>query len=104
MRSYGACGAVKQVIVALTRGAAAEWGVDGIRVLAIAPHADSAALNAWIEANPEEAETFRHDIPLGRVGRGRHDIGVAVAALVGSDFNCLTGAIAPLDGGQASFT
>ncbi len=43
MSGYGPYAAVKEAIRLLTRAAAAEWGVDGIRALTVAPHADSPA-------------------------------------------------------------
>jgi NAD(P)-dependent dehydrogenase (short-subunit alcohol dehydrogenase family) len=103
MSGYGAYGAVKQAIRALTRAAAAEWGGEGIRVLTIAPHAASPGLKWWIENNPEEAEAFFRTIPLGRVGELEQDIGRALVALCGQDLAYLTGATIPLDGGQANF-
>lgn len=104
MAGYGLYAAVKQAIVSLTRAAAAEWGVDRIRVLAIAPHADSPGLKWWIDNNPEEADAFFQTIPLRRIGNCRKDIGTAVAALCGPEFGYLTGATIPLDGGQANFS
>lgn len=103
MANYGAYAAVKQAIRSLTRAAASEWGPDGIRVLTIAPHADSPGLKAWIEANPEEAEAFFRTIPLRRIGSCEDDIGEAVAALCSPALGYLTGATIPLDGGQANF-
>lgn len=103
MSGYGAYGATKQAIRALTRAAAAEWGGEGIRVLSIAPHAESPGLKWWVENNPEEAEAFFRTIPLGRIGRLEEDIGRAVVALCGPDMAYLTGATIPLDGGQANF-
>lgn len=103
MAGYGAYAAVKQATRALTRAAAAEWGPDGIRVLTIAPHANSPALNGWIAGNPKEAEAFFKTIPLRRIGDCETDIGAAVAGLCGPDFGYLTGATIPLDGGQANF-
>lgn len=103
MSGYGAYAAVKQATRALTRAAAAEWGRDGIRVLTIAPHAESPGLKWWVENHPEEAEAFFRTIPLGRIGRLEEDIGRAVVALCGPDMAYLTGATIPLDGGQANF-
>lgn len=103
MANYGAYAAVKQATRALTRAAAAEWGPDGIRVLTIAPHANSPGLQGWIDNNPDEAEAFFRTIPLRRVGDCETDIGNAVAALCGPDLAYLTGATIPLDGGQANF-
>lgn len=103
MSGYGAYGAIKQATRALTRAAAAEWGREGIRVLTIAPHAESPGLKWWIENNPDEAEAFFRTIPLGRIGRLEEDIGRAIVALCGPDMGYLTGATIPLDGGQANF-
>lgn len=103
MSGYGAYAAVKQGIRALTRAAAAEWGGEGIRVLTIAPHAESPGLKWWIENNPDEAQAFFRTIPLGRVGSLEQDIGRALVALCGQDLAYLTGATIPLDGGQANF-
>lgn len=103
MAGYGAYGAVKQATRVLTRAAAAEWGRQGIRVLTIAPHAESPGLKWWIANNPVEAEAFFSTIPLGRIGKLEEDIGRAVAALCGPEMTYLTGATIPLDGGQANF-
>ncbi len=99
--NYGVYGSIKEGMRSLTRAAACEWGVDGIRVNAIAPHAMSPGLEAWIARNPEEAEEFRAGIPLRRIGDPETDIGRAVVFLVGEDAGYLTGATIPLDGGQS---
>jgi NAD(P)-dependent dehydrogenase (short-subunit alcohol dehydrogenase family) len=103
MAGYGCYGAIKEATRVLTRAAAAEWGRAGIRVLTIAPHAESPGLKAWIDNNPEEASVFFRSIPLGRVGRLEEDVGRAVVALCRQDLGYLTGATIPLDGGQANF-
>lgn len=103
MANYGAYGAVKQAIRPLTRAAASEWGSDNIRVLAIAPHADSPSLKWWIDSNPEEAKAFFKTIPLRRIGECEADIGEAVVALCSPAMRYITGATIPLDGGQANF-
>lgn len=101
--SYGSYAAAKQALRSLTRTAAAEWAVDGIRANNIAPHALSPGLRRWTETNPEEAAEFVASIPMRRIGDPETDIGRAVVALVGSDLQYLTGATLPLDGGQAYF-
>lgn len=98
---YGAYAAVKEAIRALTRAAACEWGADGIRVNAVAPHAMSPGMQAWVAARPEEAAEFFKTIPLGRVGDCEQDIGRAIVFLAGADAGYLSGATIPLDGGQA---
>ncbi|WP_370059852.1 SDR family NAD(P)-dependent oxidoreductase [Novosphingobium sp. P6W] len=101
--NYGCYGAIKQGTRALTRAAASEWGGENIRVLTIAPHAETLALKQWIDQNPGEAEGFFNTIPLGHIGRPQEDIGRASAALCKQDLNYLTDATIPLDGGQANF-
>ena len=103
MAGYGAYGSVKQAIRPLTRAGASEWGGDNIRVMSIAPHAESPGLKYWIENNPEEAKEFFKTIPLGRVGTCEEDIGRAVVSLCKPEMGYLTGATIPLDGGQANF-
>lgn len=103
MTGYGAYAATKSAIQSLTRGAAAEWGKDNIKILNIAPHAESPGLKWWVENNPEEAFAFFKTIPMGRIGRCEQDIGRAVVALCGDELGYLTGATIPLDGGQANF-
>ena len=103
MATYGAYGAVKAATQTLTRAAAAEWGREGIRVLNLAPHAESPGMKWWIENNPEEAKAFFKTIPLGHVGKCEEDIGAAVLALCAPEMHYLTGATIPLDGGQAYF-
>jgi NAD(P)-dependent dehydrogenase (short-subunit alcohol dehydrogenase family) len=101
--TYGAYAAAKTAIRSLTRTAANEWGPDGIRVNAVAPHAVSPAYEKWQAAHPEEAAAFCASIPLGYVGDSEQDIGRAVVMLCGPDARYLTGATVPLDGGQANF-
>lgn len=103
MTGYGAYAAVKQAMRSLTRGAAAEWGTDNIRVLSLAPHALSQGMQGWIDKNPDEAAHFLKTIPLGRLGECQGDIGEAVVALCSPQMRYLTGATIPLDGGQANF-
>ncbi|MGW2589831.1 SDR family NAD(P)-dependent oxidoreductase [Streptomyces sp. NPDC001515] len=103
LSTYGAYASAKAALRTLTRAAACEWGRDGIRVNAVAPHAASPAYAGWQEAHPEEAAAFCASIPLGYVGDCEQDIGRAVAMICGPDARYLTGATIPLDGGQAHF-
>ncbi|WP_028217609.1 SDR family NAD(P)-dependent oxidoreductase [Paraburkholderia oxyphila] len=98
---YGAYAATKEAIRSLTRAAACEWGPDGIRVNAVAPHALSPGLKGWVDEHPQEAAAFFKTIPLGRVGDCERDIGRAIVWLASTDAGYLTGATLPLDGGQA---
>ena len=78
--TYGAYAAAKQALRSLTRTAAAEWAVDGIRANNIAPHALSPGLRRWAEEQPRGGGGVRrldphapHRRPRGghRPGRGR---------------------------------
>jgi NAD(P)-dependent dehydrogenase (short-subunit alcohol dehydrogenase family) len=98
---YSAYAAVKEAIRALTRGAASEWGADGIRANVILPHAKSPGLEWWIENNPEESAAFIATIPMGRVGECEEDIGRFVATLCSDDCAYVNGQSIAIDGGQA---
>lgn len=98
---YSLYSATKEAIRSISRGAACEWGVDGIRVNVVAPHALSPSLKGWVDNNPTEAEVFFKSIPLRRVGECEDDIGRAVAFIVSDNARYLTGATIPLDGGQS---
>ncbi|MDX2274553.1 MAG: SDR family oxidoreductase [Hyphomonadaceae bacterium] len=103
MSNYGAYGAAKSSVRVLTRAAAAEWGVDNIRVNTVCPLANSPALDAWTKHNAAEAEAFFATIPLRRIGDCEADIGEAAVFLASDSARYLTGATIPLDGGQARF-
>jgi NAD(P)-dependent dehydrogenase (short-subunit alcohol dehydrogenase family) len=101
LSNYGAYAAVKEAIRSLTRAAAGEWGIDGIRTNVILPHAKSPGLAGWIEKNPEEAEAFFATIPVRRVGECEEDIGAFVALLCSEGSRYVNGQSIAIDGGQA---
>lgn len=103
LSTYGAYASAKSALKSLTRAAAVEWAPDGIRVNSIAPHALSPALKWWTENRPEEAAEFVAGIPMQRIGDPEGDIGRAVVSIVHPDMKYMTGALVPLDGGQANF-
>ncbi|TXS90172.1 SDR family oxidoreductase [Parahaliea maris] len=101
MTGYGAYAATKEAIRSLTRAAASEWAVDGIRTNVILPHAMSPGLAWWTENNPEEAEAFIATIPQRRIGDCEADIGRYVAMLCSDYSSYVNGQSIGLDGGQA---
>jgi len=101
LAGYGAYAAVKEATRSLTRAAACEWGLDGIRVNCIIPLALSKGMEGWIAARPEEAAAFIATIPMRRAGDCEVDIGRAVATICGPSFGFVTGQTIALDGGQA---
>ena len=98
---YGAYAAVKEAIRALTRAAACEWAVDGIRSNVILPHAKSPGLEWWINNYPEQAEAFIQSIPMKRIGDCEQDIGRFVATLCSDASAYINGQSIAVDGGQA---
>jgi Enoyl-(Acyl carrier protein) reductase len=88
----------------LTRAAATEWGPDNIRVNVILPAGLTGQLAAAIDQNRELFDQAIQTMPLRRIGDTVHDIGCAVAALVGDDLQYLTGATLMLDGGANFLT
>ncbi len=97
----GVYASVKAATQTLSRVAAAEWGKDGIRVLTVLPASTSPAADAWAQAQPEEYARSLSNIPLGRLGDPRHDIGDVVAFLCSDAASYMTGTTIALDGGQA---
>ena len=97
----GVYGAVKAATQTLSRVAATEWGVDGIRVVNVLPAASSPAAEAWREARPDDYAQSMAGVPLRRLGDPLADIGRAVAFLCGPDAAYITGTTITLDGGQA---
>jgi NAD(P)-dependent dehydrogenase (short-subunit alcohol dehydrogenase family) len=91
----------KEMIRAMSRMAAIEWGKDGIRVNAMIPNGMSPGLEMWSEFAPKEYDEFVNTIPLGRVGRLEEDVGRAVAFLLSEDAAYVTGSTLMVDGGQA---
>ena len=102
-KNFSIYASAKSAVETLSRAAAVEWGRDGIRVLVIAPHADSPGVRDFGEREPAAAAAVIKNIPMGRIGECERDIGRAVAALCTDDFGYMTGTIIPLDGGQANF-
>ncbi len=101
MSGYGAYAAVKEAIRQLTRAAACEWAVDGIRTNAILPLADSPAMAWWTRERPEEAAAFVATVPQQRIGACEQDIGRFVVSLCSDDSRYINGQSIGVDGGQA---
>jgi NAD(P)-dependent dehydrogenase (short-subunit alcohol dehydrogenase family) len=100
MSNYGAYGAVKEAIRVLTRAAAAEWAMDGIRTNVILPLANSPGMQWWV-ANAPEAPAFLKTVPMQRIGDCEQDIGRFVAVLCSDECRYVNGQSIGLDGGQA---
>ncbi|MBD1873508.1 glucose 1-dehydrogenase [Nodosilinea sp. FACHB-131] len=93
---YGAYGAAKAGVIALSRAAAAEYSSDRIRINTVSPGAVKTDL--WAEAPPEMLDQVAAGIPLQRIGRPE-DIAEAVVWLCSEGAGFVTGHNLVVDGG-----
>ena len=97
-RGQSVYAATKAGIVQLARTAAVEFGVDGVRVNAIAPGVVETALTVQIKANPEWYAAGAAKTILGRWGRPDEIVGPAVF-LASDAASYVTGTVIFVDGG-----
>lgn len=97
----GAAGyaAAKEGIRGLTKVAANEWGVHGIRVNAICPQAVTPVAQAYFEEHPERLAEKLAARPIKRDGHPENDIGRSVVYLIGPDSSFMTGMTLMINGG-----
>lgn len=96
-----AYGSSKYAVNGLTSSAAAKYGKSGIRVNSVAPGIINAG--GWkprFEADPDLWEAWSGAIPAGRPGNPE-EVGEAIAWLCSDASSYVTGAILPVDGGNA---
>ena len=94
--NYGAYGAAKAGVIALSRAAAAEYSADRIRINTVSPGAVKTDL--WAEAPPEMLARVATGIPLQRIGMPE-DIAEAVVWLCADGAAFVTGHNLVVDGG-----
>ena len=92
--------AAKEGIRGMSRVAATEWGVDGIRVNVICPLVMTPKLEAWREAYPEAYEKTIKDIPMGRMADPEGDIGELCVFLASDKASYITGETFTVQGGS----
>jgi NAD(P)-dependent dehydrogenase (short-subunit alcohol dehydrogenase family) len=91
---------MKGALRGFAKSLAREWAAHAITVNAVSPLAYSPALTKAIAAEPAMQERLSRNIPLGRIGDPEHDIGSAVAFLVGPNARYITGQTLGVDGGH----
>ncbi len=92
--------AAKEAIRAITRTAANEWAVDGIRANVVSPVALTPGIVQWSKAYPEAYQEVVDGIPLGRLGDPETDIAPVVVFLASENSRYLTGQTLMADGGS----
>ncbi len=96
-------GVSKAGITALTRGLAAEWAREGIRVNAVAPgYVETELVRHAFEMGHIDRDTIVAKIPLGRLAEPR-SIGDVVTFLASDRADYLTGQTLYVDGGYSIF-
>lgn len=95
----GSYAAAKEAVRGVSRVAANEWGVDGIRVNVVCPFALSEGVQWWSETYPELAAAALAKVPLGRIGDIESDIAPAVVFLASEASRYITGQTLMVDGG-----
>lgn len=83
----------------LTKSLAREWGRFGITVNMICPAAATEPTEVFFAQNPALKQAFLANFPLGRMGRPREDIGMAVVSICGDGFGYVTAQSIQVDGG-----
>jgi len=98
-RGSSAYSATKAAVIGLTRNMAADYGLDGIRVNAIAPGIIETPLTKQrLVSNPWFVDALVGGTPLGRVGRP-DEVAAAIAFLCSADAAYITGHTLVIDGG-----
>jgi NAD(P)-dependent dehydrogenase (short-subunit alcohol dehydrogenase family) len=90
--------ASKGAVKMLTQSMAADLGVDGIRVNAIAPGVIVTPMTDVTRSDPQRLEKFMVRIPLGRLGQA-HEIAGAAVFLASDLATYVNGVTLPVDGG-----
>lgn len=99
-KNQGSYAAAKEAIRGLSRVAANEWAVDGIRVNVVCPLAFTDGVKQWKENFPEQYEEIISKNPMQRFGDPQKDVAPIVAFLLSDDSQYMTGQTLMADGGD----
>jgi len=101
-RGNAAYSATKGAIAALTRELACEWGLQGIRVNAVAPCWFQTEMNAnSIFARKSFMDQVMTKLPMRRIGQPPELVG-PIVFLASAASSMITGLVLPVDGGAAA--
>jgi NAD(P)-dependent dehydrogenase (short-subunit alcohol dehydrogenase family) len=90
--------ASKAAVHHLTKSLAAEWGLRGVRVNAVAPTYIDTPLNAFVKNSPRMWDAWIGGTPMGRLGQVE-EIASVVLFLASDAASLMTGSIVLVDGG-----
>lgn len=93
--------ASKGGVAQLTKSLAVHWAGDNIRVNAVAPGWIETEMTQGLRDAPEREAAILGRTPQGRWGQPS-DVGNAVAMLLSSDADFITGTVLPVDGGYSA--
>jgi NAD(P)-dependent dehydrogenase (short-subunit alcohol dehydrogenase family) len=90
--------ASKAAVHHLTKSLAAEWGLRGVRVNAVAPTYINTPLNAFVKDDPKMYDAWIGGTPMGRMGEVS-EIASVVLFLASDAASLMTGSVVLVDGG-----
>ncbi|OWF51833.1 peroxisomal 2,4-dienoyl-CoA reductase-like [Mizuhopecten yessoensis] len=92
-------GSAKAAIEAMTKHMAVEWGMDGVRVMCVAPGPISDTEGMRRLGGRSITDDYVQSIPIQRMGK-REDIGNTVLYVVSDAAQLVTGTVIVADGGE----
>jgi NAD(P)-dependent dehydrogenase (short-subunit alcohol dehydrogenase family) len=90
--------ASKAAVHHLTKSLAAEWGVRGVRVNAVAPTYVATPLNAFVKNDPKMYDAWIGGTPMARMGEV-DEVASVVLFLASDAASLMTGSVVLVDGG-----